>query len=546
MPTPTAAAASSAPATSTTELLTPWGGASALQRPTHRRCHGASCSPLDAPPSCLPVSARCGAAADAVGSCTSAAAAAYDAPAPPAESIARLSAERVRGLRIFFLDGHVGPMNDMLAFLHEALGVNTSNVEGMVMMQGLVNRQQIDARFFKCRLCRLGLNTSRQVANWLTMSNTGRAFTLPNCELKRCRLAIHDDATRRSFASLFGASFEKHYDVVACNFPSWQCALFMHVNVSIVMRFTHRYDHHAQGISLGSGAVRLNANATSGAQEMGTVLRTMARMPNVIVAASNAYDHIYLKRNLGIDALPWPGLSVQLRTIRYTGGSARARPEVLFCCGAQPYNKPIDQWAQLIANASKRAPPIDAAAPPRRFAWLNDLYRKSFQCKRFKLLPPPPPSHPSAPPPPAPTAAAGDLGAAVSAGRRLRSTRAGKKPSKPQKAKVETREQCGYRYEDVASHPLVLLLPYSVHSYGLVNAYSMGIPVVAPSLRLLSELHAASGIVSHKGPGNVPWRSTPERPIRTWLMCARTKRRTSPLLSLSSLAASTPAHASRG
>ena len=30
-------------------------------------------------------------------------------------------------------------------------------------------------------------------------------------------------------------------------------------------------------------------------------------------------------------------------------------------------------------------------------------------------------------------------------------------------------ESCGYRYEDVASHPLALLLPYSVHSYGLVQ-----------------------------------------------------------------------------
>ena len=45
----------------------------------------------------------------------------------------------------------------------------------------------------------------------------------------------------------------------------------------------------------------------------------------------------------------------------------------------------------------------------------------------------------------------------------------------------------------------------------------MGIPIVAPSLSLLSKLHAATGIVSHKGPGNVPWRTTHEQPIKTWL-----------------------------
>ena len=56
--------------------------------------------------------------------------------------------------------------------------------------------------------------------------------------------------------------------------------------------------------------------------------------------------------------------------------------------------------------------------------------------------------------------------------------------SKTSSTKTKTVTQCGYAYSDVASHPLVLLLPYSVHSFGLVNAYSMGIPIVAPSLRL--------------------------------------------------------------
>ena len=43
-----------------------------------------------------------------------------------------------------------------------------------------------------------------------------------------------------------GAAFEASVDVVACNFPTWQCSLFMYVNVAVVMRFTHRWDHHLQ------------------------------------------------------------------------------------------------------------------------------------------------------------------------------------------------------------------------------------------------------------------------------------------------------------
>ena len=179
--------------------------------------------------------------------------------------------------------------------------------------------------------------------------------------------------------------------------------------------------------------------------------------------------------------------------------------------------------------------------PNRTFAWINDLYPKSWHCKAVKKA----------------QAEArhavnqslqsttevrrgeNDVGASASAsspGRRLRSKVTGKATGKvtskgsgrvsrvrrsatksKRPPKPPTVIQCGYRYEDIASHPLVLLLPYSVHSYGLVNAYSMGLPVVAPSLRLLSALHSSTGIVSHKGPSNVPWRSTPEQPIRTWL-----------------------------
>ena len=70
--------------------------------------------------------ARC--SDNAAASCTGAAAAPYDAPAPPAALAPRLDAAATRNLRVFFLEGHVGPMNDMLAFLHDGLGMNASLV----------------------------------------------------------------------------------------------------------------------------------------------------------------------------------------------------------------------------------------------------------------------------------------------------------------------------------------------------------------------------------------------------------------------------------
>ena len=70
---------------------------------------------------------------------------------------------------------------------------------------------------------------------------------------------------------------------------------------------------------------------------------------------------------------------------------------------------------------------------------------------------------------------------------------------------------CGYKYTDLASHPLAVLLPYSVHSYGVVQAYAMGVPILAPSPRLLATWHTKFGFVNHKGPGNTPWRRNAER-----------------------------------
>ena len=168
-----------------------------------------------------------------------------------------------KGLRIFFLDGHSGPMNDMIATLLHA-GVESEAIDGMLMAQAEQKRNFIDV--FSSRLrgrntaysvperCRgrlLGVETSLALHSFLRGSAgggmRGGCLLLNNCERKRCRSALESDGLRREFARRFGAAFERSVDVVACNFPTWQCALFMYVNVAVVLRFTHRWDHHLQG-----------------------------------------------------------------------------------------------------------------------------------------------------------------------------------------------------------------------------------------------------------------------------------------------------------
>ena len=49
---------------------------------------------------------------------------------------------------------------------------------------------------------------------------------------------------RREFVELFGPTIERNFDVVLCQFPGWQCALFQELRVGLAVRFTHRFDHH--------------------------------------------------------------------------------------------------------------------------------------------------------------------------------------------------------------------------------------------------------------------------------------------------------------
>jgi len=84
-------------------------------------------------------------------------------------------------------------------------------------------------------------------------------------------------------------------------------------------------------------------------------------------------------------------------------------------------------------------------------------------------------------------------------------------------------DHCDHRYTDLAAHPLAVLLPYSVHSYGVVQAYAMGVPLLVPSQRLLGQWHRSMALLGHKGPGNVPWRRSLERarvPFDGWAWLA--------------------------
>jgi len=153
--------------------------------------------------------------------------------------------------------------------------------------------------------------------------------------------------------------------------------------------------------------------------------------------------------------------------------------------------------ATAIVNASAdgtsspvAAQSVPAGGPALRFRWPSQVYLKSWECHTS-------PSRPHSGPNTTTTAAA----------------TASPPPGAPEvdRAALSNTSNCGYKYTDLASHPLAVLLPYSVHSYGVVQAYALGVPFLAPSPRLLARWHIRFGFVNHRGPGNVPWRRSKEQ-----------------------------------
>ena len=292
-------------------------------------------------------------------------------------------------------------MNDMTSSLM-GLGVQAENMDAILMGQAVDRIKFVDLLTLRPHLPLkplLGRALKIRIRDFLKGGVVAdkMAMSLEKCERKRCRDALASEGLRREFARRFGSALAKRVDLVVCNFPTWQCSLFMYVHVAVVMRFTHRWDHHLQGTLVDPGASRRPAQSWSelasssfrpsaefnrsrsealhwrrlkghGAaalkaaglyEELAatahTTLNDMAARPNVVVAASNPYDFMYLRRSLGVQPVPWPGTASQLVPVPYTGdhlsssdhlgdragagrsptraGRGMGRAIVLFCCG---------------------------------------------------------------------------------------------------------------------------------------------------------------------------------------------------------------------
>ena len=209
--------------------------------------------------------------AAASSACTCASASPFHAPAP-ASPRADAAPPSLRGLRVLFLDGHVGPLNDMASTLIDDLGVLPQDISLLLFGQAYQFRNHIDKRLMTVReppLRAMRGKPLESLKSFLVRSNDGAprawggSFSAPACETRGpCMQALFDASVRREFALRFGEPLSQLIDVVACNFPTWQCALFEQVSATWI------------ALDMAHAAVSVRGNLTGAKRDAACALHT--------------------------------------------------------------------------------------------------------------------------------------------------------------------------------------------------------------------------------------------------------------------------------
>ena len=161
-------------------------------------------------------------------------------------------------LRVFFFDGHSGPLNDMTSTLAR---MNVTHMDAMLMAQAAEKRPFVELFRMPSVVHTFPLRLRAQMHDFLrgSVHRKTDAVELPKCERKRCRVALYSEGLRREFARRFGAALEASIDVVALlpdlAVPSSSPSISLHL-LSISLHLPPSPYVHAGRVQLPDLAVR--------------------------------------------------------------------------------------------------------------------------------------------------------------------------------------------------------------------------------------------------------------------------------------------------
>ena len=288
---------------------------------------------------------------------------------PPSfeDALARAPLPAQAPLRIMIVDGHSAPLNEAGYYLRTTL----SNVS-------------IEPFAFYAYAQYASVPRDTLLPE---VARTELERVLQKCSLPQgwgsCSKAVYEPQRRFLSASTAGA-IESGIDLILCQFPGWQCALFGPLRVAIAVRFTHRFNHH-----LGDhGGVQ----AWQSPHGWSAMLQSWVSTGRAAIFADNGYDAEYLRFHTNISATPWPAVGARVPPPNPSPRRQGAAPAERWCFCCQPrlarQNNPGAlplKLADRLRAAATSVGPIHAMTPkPKSNA---STLGASTACTAYVLLP---------------------------------------------------------------------------------------------------------------------------------------------------------------
>eukprot|EP01062_Namystynia_karyoxenos_P056033 TRINITY_DN46_c1_g2_i1.p1 TRINITY_DN46_c1_g2~~TRINITY_DN46_c1_g2_i1.p1 ORF type:complete len:1098 (+),score=344.30 TRINITY_DN46_c1_g2_i1:339-3632(+) len=237
----------------------------------------------------------------------------YAAPAPtPAPAPA---GPPVAALRWLVFDGHAAPHEDWLRQL-QMLGVAAAQVASVCFHMYCKNnkRSKLADAALSARWAEALRPLTDQSGDGVINTKQSRCRARECASAGRWLSASGKAAFRARMLSPAWRPLLDSIDAVACNFPAHQCMALAGFNKTVVIRFSHRFDHWTRPVDLEA----LLPDTTDhywalqwpviNADIFVSELQQFAASPLHIVGSTNAYDWAYLRHYTGISATPMPSL----------------------------------------------------------------------------------------------------------------------------------------------------------------------------------------------------------------------------------------------
>lgn len=227
-------------------------------------------------------------------------------------------------LRVLIVDGHAGPMMEASQFLRDHLQAHVESIT-------FYSYNKYAKSYPHEKLLPEDARTELQQL-------VGQC-TYPK-DFGKCHAAVRTP-DRNFFTPSTARAIEVSLDLVLCQFPGWQCALFNNLQVPIAVRFTHRFQHHLTRLPPGNSEKRWTV-----------LLERWMQTQRAAIFTDNTYDEQYLRFHIPNEtSVAWP--AVGARVAKPIGGRS-LMPQWCFCCWRYPdYPKAARRLIDRLRNRTR-------------------------------------------------------------------------------------------------------------------------------------------------------------------------------------------------